>query len=165
MAVECSFDIVSEVDLQAVDDVVNVAMKEIQNRFDLKNLNAVIMLNRGEKSVLFEAPSEFALKQVKEILGQKMAKRGLSQKVLSLKKREDASGGTIRETDNIVCGVEKELAKTIVKDIKASGLKVQAAIQDDLVRVSGKSKDDLQSVIQLVRQKDYPIDLQFKNYR
>jgi cyclic-di-GMP-binding protein len=165
MAGESSFDIVSEVDMQAVDDVVNVAMKEVNNRFDLKSLGVKIELNRGDKTLTISAPSEFVVKQLKDILLQKMAKREISQKILRLKKTENASGGSIREIDDIVCGIDKELARAIVKDIKTTELKVQASIQDDTIRVSGKNKDDLQSVIHFIREKDYPAPLQFKNYR
>lgn len=165
MATENSFDIVSEIDLQAMDDAVNTAMREVKNRFDLKTLDATIELDRAGKQIVIHAPSDFVVKQLRDILSQKMAKRDISSKALKLKKTEQASGGTVRETNEIVSGINMELAKTMVKDIKALNLKVQASIQDEQVRVSGKSKDDLQAVIHAVREKDYPIPLQFKNYR
>ena len=165
MAADSSFDIVSEVDLQAIDDAVNTSTREVKNRFDLKSLDATIEFDRVNKSVVIHAPSEFVVKQLRDILHQKMAKREISHKALRLKKTEQASGGTVRETSEIVSGIEMELAKTIVKDIKTTGLKVQAAIQENKIRVSGKSKDDLQAVIHFVREKDYPIPLQFNNYR
>jgi len=165
MAQESSFDIVSKVDLQTLDDVVNVAMREIDNRFDFKGFHIKIELNRNEKKITFHAPSEYQIKQVREILYQKMIKRGLSSKVLGNTQREDAVGGSIREVDTIVTGVESELAKKIVKDIKELKSKVNVAIQGEQLRVSGKSKDDLQTVIQFVKEKDYPIPLQFSNFR
>lgn len=165
MATDSSFDIVSEVDLQAVDDAVNTSMREVKNRFDLKSLDATIEFDRANKAITVHAPSEFVVKQLKDILHQKMAKREISHKALKLKKTEQASGGTIRETSDIISGIEMEIAKTMVKDIKATGLKVQAAIQENKIRVSGKSKDDLQAVIHMIREKDYPIPVQFNNYR
>lgn len=165
MASDFSFDIVSQVDLQAIDDAVNVSMKEIVNRFDLKGTNSTIEFNRTEKTVILSAGSGFCLKQIKAVLVSKLAKRGISQKSLSVRKTETNLSGAVRETDNIICGIEKELAKSIVKDIKKLNLKVQVSIQDEQIRVSGKAKNDLQSVISFVKSKDYPIPLQFVNYR
>lgn len=165
MANDFSFDIVSQVDLQAVDDAVNISMKEIINRFDLKGTNSTIELNRVEKTVILSASSEFHLKQIKNVLLSKMAKRGVSQKALTVKTTETNISGAVRETDNIVCGIEKELAKSIVKDIKALNLKVQSAIQDEQIRVSSRDKDALQSVISFIKSKEYPVPLQFINYR
>jgi cyclic-di-GMP-binding protein len=165
MATDSSFDIVSELDLQGMDDAVNTSMREVKNRFDLKSLDATIELDRAAKTIVIKAPSEFVVKQLKDILSQKMAKREISPKALKLKKTEPASGGTVRETDEIVSGIDMETAKTMVKDIKAMNLKVQASIQEEQIRVTGKNKDDLQTVIHMVREKDYPIPLQFKNYR
>lgn len=165
MAGSFSFDIVSQVDLQAIDDAVNISMKEIINRFDLKGTNSKIEFNRTEKTVVLSAGSDFHLKQIKSVLTSKLVKRGVSPKSISVKKTETNISGAVRETDNIVCGIEKELAKSIVKDIKTLNLKIQSAIQDEQIRVSGKTKDDLQSVISFVKSKDYPVPLQFVNYR
>ncbi len=165
MANDFSFDIVSQIDLQAVDDAVNIAMKEIINRFDLKGTNSVIEFNRTEKTVVLSTGSEFHLKQIKSVLAAKLAKRGVSGKGLSVKKTETNISGAVRETNSIVSGIEQELAKTIVKDIKATKLKVQAAILGEQIRISSRDKDELQSVIGLIRSKDYPIPLQFVNYR
>lgn len=165
MAKDPSFDIVSEVDMQVMDDCVNVTKKEITNRFDLKSLNLVIDFNRNEKTITITAPDDFSLKQTKEILFQKMLKRDLSMKCLAVKKKEDASAGSVRETNTIVNGIDKELAKIITKDIKDMKLKVTASIQDEQVRVTGAKKDDLQDVINMLKGKDYPIPLQFTNYR
>jgi len=165
MAQDCSFDIVSEIDLQIIDDVVNVAMKEINNRFDLKGQNATIEFSRGEKTVTFHAPSEFQIKQIKDVLNLKMAKRDVSTKAFKIKKTEKGTGGAIKEINEVVCGIDKELAKEITKDIKGLSVKVQSSIQDEKIRVTGKNKDDLQVVIHALREKDYPISLQFANYR
>jgi len=166
MAKDSSFDIVSEVDLQTVDDVINVAMKEINNRFDLKNTGSKIEFNRGEKKVTIHAPSEFQLAQIKDILKQKMAKRSISSKCLRQKSLEKATGDTVRELNDIVYGIPQDLAKSMVKDIKALKLKrLNASIQDTKIRISSPNKDDLQEIITFVKEKDYPIPLQFTNYR
>ena len=165
MAQDSSFDIVSEVNLQIVDDAINVALKEIQNRFDFKGVTVTIELKRNDKALELCAPSEMKIQQVKDILMQKFGKKEISYKSLSLKKSEKAANGGVKESYGVVCGIDKEMAKSIVKDIKDSGVKVQASIQDEKVRVTGKSKDDLQTVIQMLRGKDYPIPLQFTNYR
>jgi len=165
MANNFSFDIVSQIDLQAIDDAVNIAMKEIANRFDLKGTNSLIEFNRTDKTVILSTASEFHLKQVKAVLSAKLAKRGVSNKSLTVKKTETNISGAVRETNEIVSGIEIELAKAIVKDIKTLNVKVQAAIQDEQIRVTGRDKDDLQTVITFVKAKSYPIPLQFINYR
>ena len=165
MASDFSFDIVSQVDLQAMDDAVNISMREIINRFDLKGTNSKIEFSRVEKTVILSAGTDFHLKQIKAVLTAKMAKRGISGKALSVKKTETNISGAVRETDDVVCGIEKELAKNIVKDIKSLGIKVQSSIQDEQIRVSGRDKDDLQKVIGFIKSKDYPVPLQFVNYR
>ena len=165
MAQDSSFDIVSEVSLQVIDDAVNTAIKEIQNRFDFKGVKADIEFKRADKTIELSAPSEMKVQQMKDILMQKFGKKEISYKSLSLKKSEKAANGGIRESYSIVTGIDKEIAKTIVKDIKDSGIKVQASIQDEKIRVTGKNKDDLQKVIAMTRGKDYPIPLQYTNYR
>jgi cyclic-di-GMP-binding protein len=165
MAQDSSFDIVSEVNLQTIDDVVNVCMKEIANRFDFKGLKATIEFNRSEKTLELHATSEMKVQQMKDILLQKMSKKEVSFKSLSLKKSEKAANGGIKETYQIITGVDKELGKIVTKDIRDLGIKVQASIQDEKIRVTGKNKDDLQAVIKAVKEKDYPIPLQFTNYR
>jgi len=166
MAKDPSFDIVSEVDLQAIDDAINVAMKDVNNRFDLKNTDSKIEFNRQNKKVIISAPSEFQLNQVKDILKQKMAKRGISPKSILAKNIEKASGDSVRETNDIVCGIPQDLAKNIIKDIK--GLKIKkltASIQEDKIRVTAKNRDDLQTVIAFLKEKQLSIPLQFTNYR
>jgi cyclic-di-GMP-binding protein len=165
MAQDSSFDIVSEVNLQILDDAVNVSMKEIQNRFDFKGMHVTIEFNRADKTIELNAPSEMKVQQMKDILLQKMAKKEVSFKSLSLKKSEKAANGGIRESYTVITGIDKELAKTITKDIRDLGIRVQTSIQDEKIRVTGKNKDDLQLVIKAVREKDYPIPLQFTNYR
>lgn len=165
MANNFSFDIVSQIDLQAIDDAVNIAMKEIVNRFDLKGTNSLIEFNRTEKTVTLSTASEFHLKQIKSVLSAKLAKRGVSSKSLSVKNTETNISGAIRETNTVISGIETELAKSIVKDVKAQNLKVQLAIQDEQIRVTGRDKDGLQAVINFVKSKNYPIPLQFVNYR
>ncbi len=165
MAKDFSFDISSNVDLNVLNETVNVAKKEIDNRFDFKGSGAEITLDQKEKTVTFLAESDFQIEQIKDILISKMIKRSISPKSLSVKKKENASGNKVREINNIVCGVEKELAKKIVADIKNLGIKVQASIQDEKIKVVGKDKDDLQNVIKFLQTKDYPQALQFENYR
>jgi uncharacterized protein YajQ (UPF0234 family) len=165
MPKESSFDIVSQVDLQQIDDAVNVSMKEITNRFDLKNTGCKIEFNRGEQFITFLSPTDFQLTQIKDILSQKLVKRDISSKALSVKKTEKASGDMIREVNEIVTGIDKEKAKQLVKIIKDSKIKVQASIQEEQVRVSGKNRDDLQAVIALLKEKEKDIPLQFVNYR
>lgn len=165
MAKDASFDIVSEIDIQVIDDVVNVSQKEIANRFDLKGTGAEITFDRSAKKITFHAQSEFQVKQLKDILKQKMAKREVSAKALSPKPIEKASHDMVKEHNDLVCGIDKEMAKKIIKDIKGLKLKVQATIQDEQIRISGKSRDDLQEVIKFIREKDYPVPLQFTNFR
>lgn len=165
MAKDSSFDIVSEIDLQIIDDVVNVTDKEIKNRFDLKNIGASISFDRSAKTVVIAAPSDYHIKQIRDIMKQKMAKRNVSSKALKGRDIEKASGDTVRLVNDVVCGIDKELARTMVKDIKNLKLKIQASINEDKIRISGKNKDDLQNVIKFIKEADYPIPLQFTNYR
>ena len=165
MATDFSFDIVSNVDLQAVDDSVNIAMREIPVRFDLKGTNSSITFNRTEKTVTIFSGSDFHLKIIRQILWSKLAKRNVDPRSLAPKPIETNVSGEAKEVNDLVCGIEKELAKTIVKDIKALNLKVQCAIQDEQIRVSGKSKDDLQGVIAFIRAKKYSVPLQAVNLK
>ena len=165
MAQDFSFDIVSKVDMQNLDNAINTAMKEIKNRYDLKNTDSSIELDKGTSTVTLLSNSDFQLDQVTEILYQKMIRAGIDMKAIKSKGREKASGDKVREVFTPVNGIEQEIAKKIVKDIKDLKIKVQSSIQGDQLRISGKAKDDLQSVITLVKQKDYGIALQFANYR
>ena len=165
MAQDSSFDIVSEVNAQLIDDAVNVAMKEISNRFDFKGIDVKILFNKNEDKIEFSAPSDMKLQQIKDILFQKMAKKSIDIKSILQSKRDSSANGAVREYYTLVNGIDKEIAKNISKDIRDSGIKVQSSIIENKIRVSGKNKDDLQNVIQLLRGKDYTIPLQFSNYR
>lgn len=158
-----SFDIVSEVALPEVVNAVAQAQKEIVQRFDLKGTAAGI--EQKEKVLTLTANDEFGLKAVNDILQNKLVKRGVSLKSLDYGKVEPAAKATVRQEVTIVNGIATEKAKEIVKAIKDAKLKVQAAIQGEQVRVTGKKKDDLQGVIALLRGKDFGIPLQFTNYR
>lgn len=163
MASDHSFDIVSDVNMQEVNNAINQALKEIRNRFDFKN--SVSNIELKEDGLHITSDDEFRLKVVRDILETKFAKRGVSIKALSYGAMEEASKGTVRQTAQIQKGIPKEKAKEIVAIIKKSGLKVQSQIQDDQVRVFGKKIDDLQAAMAIVREEDLGIDLQFINYR
>lgn len=158
-----SFDVVSEINMQEMDNAVNQTIKEITQRYDFKGAVAEIEFKENELKI--HAQDEFKLESILEILKTKMVKRNISPRFLDLGKLEPASNGTVRQVIKIKKGIEKEKAKEIVQDIKNSKIKVQGQIMDDVVRVSGKEKDDLQRVIQLIKGKDYGIEIQFTNYR
>ena len=163
MANAYSFDVASEINEQEMDNAVNQAVKEITQRYDFKGAVAELEHSNGE--VKIHAQDEFKLKSIIEILEGKMIKRSISPKFLDPGKLEPASGGTVKQVVKIKKGISKEKSKEIIQDIKNSKLKVQAQIMDEIVRVSSKDKDDLQKVIQMLRGKDYGIELQFINYR
>ncbi len=165
MADESSFDIVSKVDLQNLDNAVNNAMKEIKSRYDLKNTSSSIELDKGDNTVKLIADADFQLDQITQVLYQKMVKLGIDIKAIKSKEREQVGGDKVREMFTPINGIEQEISKKIVKDIKDSKLKVQITIQGDQIRISGKSRDELQAVMSNVRGKDYGIALQFGNYR
>ena len=164
MAQDNSFDIVSKVDIQEVRNAIDQALKEIKARFDLKDSKSEVNLE-GDKEIQLASADEYKLEAVKEILGQKLVKRGVSLKNLTYGKLEEAMGKSVRQKIALQQGVPIEKAKDIVRIVKDSKLKVQASIQGDSVRVSGKDRDSLQSVIALLRGKDLGVDLQFTNYR
>jgi uncharacterized protein YajQ (UPF0234 family) len=164
MAQDNSFDIVSKVDIQEVRNAIDQAMKEIRQRFDLKDSHSDIKLE-GSDSIQLSSASEYKLEAVKEILGQKLVKRGVSLKNLTYDKLEEAAGQSVRQKINLQQGIPVEKAKEIVKLVKDSKKKAQASIQGDTVRVSSKDRDELQSIIALLRGKDLGVDLQFTNYR
>jgi hypothetical protein len=165
MAAESSFDIVCKVDLQEVRNAIQHSMKEIQTRFDLKGSGTQIELVDDGKAIEIRSSEEMKLKNGKDILESKLVKRGVPLKALSEGQMESALGGTVRQKMEIQAGIPMEKAKEIVKRVKNAKLKVQAAIQGDQVRVSGKNKDDLQSVIGLLKESDLGIAMQFVNYR
>jgi len=160
---DCSFDVVSEVDLQEVDNAVNQTGKEIAQRFDFRNSKSSLTLEGDKITIL--ADDDFKLKSVIDILQTKVLKRGIGLKNLDYGKIESASHGTVRQIVTIKKGISKEIAKDVVALIKGTKLKVQAQIMDDQVRISAKNKDDLQAVIGCLRQNDFPVELQFVNYR
>lgn len=163
MASEASFDVVSKVNLQEVDNAVNQTVKEIGQRYDFKNSQTEISLNGEEIKIVSD--DDYKLKSVVDVLQTKLIKRGVSIKNLEYAKVEAASGGTVRQMIRIKQGIATETAKLMVKDLKSLNLKVQAQIMGDQLRVSGKSRDDLQTVIQALKAKDYGVELQFTNYR
>lgn len=166
MAKDSSFDIVSEFDRQELLNAVDQVKRDLQSRFDLKNSNSDIELD-SDKSITITTSDDMKLRNIYDILQTKLVKRGLSIKILEAQTVENALGGNVRQVYNLKKGLTQELAKKIVADIKDSKLKVQASIQGDQVRVTGKSKDDLQEVIKLLRSNEekYDYPLQFTNYR
>ena len=164
MAQENSFDIASKVDMQEVRNAMDQAAKELHQRFDLKNSNSEIKLE-GNDAIQLASANEYNLEAVKDILSQKLVKRGVSLKNLTWGKVEPAAGQSVRQKVTLQQGIPIEKAKEIVKLVKDSKKKVQASIQGDSVRISGKDRDDLQAIIALLRGRDMGIELQFTNYR
>ncbi len=158
-----SFDIVSKVDIQEVDNAVNQAVKEIGQRYDFKGTKSEVTLETDAIRVL--ADDDFKLKAIVEILQAKFIKRGISVKALQYGKAESASGGMVRQIITIQQGISKEKGKEINAVVKESKLKVQSQIQEEQVRVTGKNIDDLQELIRLLKGKDLGIELQFVNFR
>ncbi len=165
MASDFSFDAVSDVDLNLVSEVVQVAMKEITNRFDLKAANASIELNVKDKKLVVRACDEFKVEQVYDVLLTRLAKRGLPIKNLTKGKVESALGATAKVEAAIASGIPTDKAKKIQQALKDAKLKVNAQIQDGQLRVSSKSKDELQGAMRLMREGSWELDLQFKNFR
>lgn len=163
MAKDSSFDVVSQVNMQEMDNAVNQVKKEIEQRYDFRGSNASIELE--EKCVKIAAEDEYKLETITDMLRVKMAKRGISLRCLVSGKVEPAAKGTVRQQLDIQQGIPKDKAKAIVAAIKATKLKVTAQMQDDQVRVSGAKKDDLQAVIQTLKAGNFGVDLQFINMR
>lgn len=163
MASTFSFDIVSDFDRQELVNAVDQTMREIKSRYDLKDTNTTVEL--GEENLVIHTDSNFTLDAVHTVLHTKAAKRNLSLKIFDYGKVESASGSRVRQEVTLQKGISSELAKQISKLIRDEFKKVQASIQGDAVRVSAKSKDDLQQVIQRLRQEEFPVPLQFTNYR
>ncbi len=160
-----SFDIVSKVDAQALDNAVNVTTKEITNRFDFKGSHVVIDLNKKEFKISIEVEDEMKLRQLIDILINRAHKQGISPEAFDQSKAPIQSGKLVKQEVVVRNGLKQEDAKKIVKQIKDSGLKVQASINDDLVRVTGKKIDDLQEVIQASKGWDLGVPLQYENMR
>ena len=164
MAAENSFDIVSKVDTQEVRNAIEQAIKEVRARFDLKDSKSEIKLE-GDDALELASADDYKLKAVTEILQQKLVKRGVSLKALDYGKVEPASGSSVRQTIKLQQGIPAEKAKEIVRVLKDSKKKVQASIQGDTVRITGKDRDTLQETIALLKGRDFGIDMQFTNYR
>ena len=160
-----TFDIASKIDLNEVSNAVQQASKETQTRYDLKDSKSMIELNEKERKILLASSDEYKLKAVSEILNQKLVKRNVPLKGLEAGPVIPGSQGSVRQEIKLQQGIPIEKAREIVKLIKDSKLRVQASIQGDLVRVSGKDRDTLQQVIALLRGKEFGIDMQFTNYR
>ena len=160
-----SFDIVSQFDRQELKNAVDQAVREISTRYDLKDSKTTIELEK--ESIIVNTASDFTLTAVKDVLESKVLRRNLSLKILDYQDPEEASGGRMRQTIKLKQGLSEDLAKQIAKSIRTDFKKVTPQIQGDLVRVSAKNKDDLQAIIQNFKKKegDYPLPLQFINYR
>jgi len=163
MAKDPSFDIVSEVNLQEVDNAVNQALKEISTRFDFKGSKSDISMEGAMLTIVSE--DDYKIGAVLDVLQSKLVKRGVSLKSLKNGKIESSSGGMVRQVITIQQGIDQEIAKQVSKLIRDSKLKVQASIQGDQVRCTAKSKDDLQAVMELLRESEIPTAFQFVNYR
>jgi uncharacterized protein YajQ (UPF0234 family) len=161
---ENTFDIVSQINLQEVANAIQQATKEIHTRFDLKDSKSNIEME-GKDAIVMSSVDEYKLKAVTDILQQKLVKRGVPLKGLTYGAIEPAAGSTVRQKITMQQGIPIEKARDIVKMIKNSKKKVQASIQGELVRVSGKDRDSLQEVIAMLKQQDFGIDMQFTNYR
>src|SRR5208283_2170660 len=159
MAQQNSFDIVSEVNMQEVDNALNQAQKEVAQRYDLKDSKSTINFDQKEKIATVSSLNEFTLKSVVDVLQNKFIKRGIHLKSLEYSPVEQAAGGTARQKIILRVGIDKENAKTLVKIIKDSKLKVQAQIMEEQVRVSGKDRDELQAVIAKLKALDFPLPL------
>jgi uncharacterized protein YajQ (UPF0234 family) len=165
MAKDESFDIVSVTDMQEVDNAVQQTDRQIAQRFDLKDTKAEVTLDKQAATILVKAPSDFVAKQVIDILGSVVIKRGIDLKALKWGAVEAASGGWVRQTATIVNGIEDTLAKRINKDIRDEKFKAKVQIEGDKLRVFSPSRDELQNIIAFVKSKDYDIPLQFTNRR
>src|SRR5436190_18604227 len=163
MAQQNSFDIVSQVDRAEVSNALNQTLKEVSQRFDFKGSSAKVTLE--EKELVLSAEDETKLRNMNEILQQKLVRRGVPLKALTYGKAEPAAGGTVKQQAQIQQGIPQEKAKEVVKYIKDTKAKVQASIQGDTVRVTGKDRDELQDIIAKLKAKDFGIHMQFSNYR
>lgn len=163
MAKDNSFDIVSKTDYAEVTNAINQTRKEISQRFDFKGSKALV--DMFDNDLILSAEDETKMRNMNDILQSKLIKRGISLKALDYQKVEPSAGGTVRQVANIQQGIPIDKAKEVVKFIKDTKIKVQASIQGDSVRVSGKNRDDLQEVMNKLKAKDFGIDMNFENYR
>lgn len=165
MASNHSFDIVSEIDFQEVDNALNQAIKEIQQRYDLKDSKTEIELNKKDKIISMNTKDDYSRKQAIDILQSKFIKRGLSIKAMKMKEPEPAASGRLKQVIELQSGISKENAKIVTKMIKESKLKINAQIQDEQIRCTASKIDDLQAVIKLVKEADLEFPVQFTNYK
>lgn len=165
MAKESSFDIVSQIALQEIDNAVNQARQEAGTRYDLKHADCQITYEKQGNDVAISAGDEFSLKSLADIVMTKLVRRGIDVKALRLGKVEAISGGRVRQTGALVQGISAEIGREINKLLKQSKLKINVQIQGDQLRVTGKNKDDLQEAIKQVKEKDFGIPIQFINFR
>ena len=163
--VSFSFDVVSEVDLQEIDNAINQAKKELFNRYDFKGSNSSIEFNCEEKKITLITTDDFKLRALKDIILTKAVKRSISPKALSFSEPEKVFGGNLKQIAEITTGIPKDKARELVKMIKGLDLKLQSQIEGEKVRVSSSKKDDLQVVIQHLRELNFSIPLKFNNYR
>lgn len=165
MASNHSFDIVSEIDFQEVDNAINQSLKEIQQRYDLKDSKTEIVLLKKEKQITINTKDDYSRKQSLDIIQSKFIKRGISIKALKMNEPENAANGRLKQVIDLQSGISKENSKLIVKMIKDSKLKVNAQIQDEQVRVTANKIDDLQEIIKLLKEADLDFPVQFTNYK
>lgn len=165
MAKESSFDVVSSVDIQEVDNAFQQAKKELSQRYDLKGSGAEITLDKQKKTITVAAPADFVARQVIDIIGSKLIKRGIDLAAVKWGDPQAATGQSVRQVATIVEGIDKETAGKINKDIKGTKLKVKVALEGDKLRVSSASRDTLQEVIAFLKGQDYGQPLQYVNYR
>lgn len=165
MAKDQSFDVVSQVDMQEVDNAVQQTTKELTQRYDLKDSGSTVTFDRHDSAINISAPSDFVLGQVKDILDSKLVRRSIDLKAVSWGKIEAASGGSARRTGTVVNGIDPEIARKINKEIRDEKFKAKVQIEGDKVRVFSASRDELQAVIGFLKERDYGIPLQFTNYR
>lgn len=163
MAGDSSFDVVSQFDEQELVNAIDQTRREVQTRYDLKDTKTEI--TRGEDAITIVTDSSLTLKSVRDILESKAVRRGLSLKIFKMGKEENAAGSKVRQVIQLQQGLSQELGKEISKYIRDNYPKVRPQVQGDAVRVTAKSRDDLQAVIKLLKEKDYPVALQFINYR
>ena len=165
MAKECSFDVVSIVDMQEVDNAYQQAKKELAQRYDLKDSGADISLDKAKQTITVSAPADFVAKQVIDVIGSKLIKRGIELSAVKWGDPIAATGQSVRRVATVVNGIDKDTAGTINKDIKAQKFKCKVQIEGDKLRVSSPSRDTLQEVIAFLKGKDYGQPLQYTNYR
>lgn len=165
MAKDSSFDVVSQVDMQEVDNAYQQTSREISQRYDLKDSGSTVDLSKAERTITIVAPADFVARQITDVLNSKLIKRGIDIKAVRWDAPQAASGGSVRVIGRIIDGIDQETAKKINRDVKALKLKCKITIESDKLRVTSASKDTLQEVISFLRDQDYGQPLQFTNYR